>query len=80
VAGTTRTRTRHRGAPDRVPLICDWFGRRGFDLRWLSAPDAGFGVGVHRFAGTPRPLVPGVRMFSFVGYDVLRQGGRPPQA
>jgi ubiquinone/menaquinone biosynthesis C-methylase UbiE len=71
--GGTVIWTRHRSAPDRVPQICDWFSARGFDLQWLSEPDAGFGVGVHRFTGVSRPLVPGVRMFSFVGYDVLNQ-------
>ncbi|WP_203729436.1 hypothetical protein [Streptomyces sp. SID12501] len=57
----------------RVPVICDWFEAHGFELRWLPAPDAGFGVGVHRFAGVPRPLCRGTRLFEFVGYDVLRQ-------
>jgi hypothetical protein len=35
--------------------------------------DAGFGVGVHRFTGEPQPLAPGMQMFNFVGYDVLKQ-------
>jgi hypothetical protein len=65
--------TRHRGAPDRVPLICDWFEERGFHRHWLSDPDAGFGVGVHHFGGQPQPLAPGRRMFTFVGFDVLRK-------
>ncbi|MBF9068997.1 class I SAM-dependent methyltransferase [Streptacidiphilus fuscans] len=65
--------TRHRGAPDRVPQICDWFEAQGFELQWLSAVEAGFGVGVHRFAGAPQPLRHGTRMFEFAGYDVLRQ-------
>jgi hypothetical protein len=30
-------------------------------------------VGSHRFAGPPQPFVPGLRMFSFVGHDVLRR-------
>jgi len=38
-----------------------------------SAADAGFGVGVHRFAGRPQPLRRGDRLFGFVGYDVLRE-------
>lgn len=58
--------TRHRKAPDLVPLICGWFEERGFERQWVSEPDAGFGVGVHRFAGEPRPLVPGTRMFTFI--------------
>ncbi|MFC8262063.1 class I SAM-dependent methyltransferase [Streptomyces sp. NPDC057291] len=65
--------TRHRAAPDRVPLICEWFEAQDFEPRWLSAPDAGFGVGMHQFAGTPQPLRRGTRLFEFIGYDVLRQ-------
>ncbi len=72
-AGGTVVWTRHRAAPDRVPQICEWFEAQGFELQWLSAADAGFGVGVHRFAGTPQPLRRGDRLFEFVGYDVLRE-------
>ncbi|MFD3456222.1 class I SAM-dependent methyltransferase family protein [Streptomyces sp. NPDC058691] len=64
--------TRHRGAPDRVPLICEWFEAQHFELRWLSAADAGFGVGVHRFVGAPQPMRRGTRLFTFVGSDVRR--------
>jgi predicted RNA methylase len=71
--GGTIIWTRHRDAPDRIPLICNWFEERGFDRQWLSEPDAGFGVGAHRFTGDPQPLALGVRMFTFVGYDVLRR-------
>lgn len=71
--GGTVIWTRHRGSPDRVPLICEWFKTRGFELQWLSERDAGFGVGVHCFAGEPEPLVPGMRMFTFVGFEVLRR-------
>lgn len=70
--GGTVIWTRHHGAPDRVPLICKWFEERGFERRWLSEPNAGFGVGVHRFTGQPRQLALGARMFTFVGHDVLR--------
>jgi hypothetical protein len=73
--GGTVIWTRNRAAPDRVPVICDWFEEQGFALRWLSEPDAGFGVGVHRFTGTSRPLRTGTRLFDFVGYDVLRERG-----
>lgn len=72
-AGGTVVWTRHRAAPDRVPQICEWFEAQGFELQWLSAADADFGVGVHRFAGTPQPLRRGDRLFEFVGYDVLRE-------
>ena len=71
--GGTVIWTRNRAAPDRVPLICDWFSEQGFELQWLSEPGAGYGVGVHRFTGTPRPLRTGTRLFEFVGYDVLRR-------
>lgn len=70
--GGTVIWTRHRAAPDRVPLICEWFAGQDFELQWLSDPAVRQGVGVHRFTGTPRPLRAGTRMFEFVGYDVLR--------
>jgi hypothetical protein len=64
--GATLIWTRHREDPDLVPQICDWFEFRGFEQVWISDPDAGFGVGVHRFTGEPQPLVPGRTLFSFV--------------
>ena len=63
--GGTVIWTRHRGAPDLVPQICEWFETRGFERQWLSDPDAGYGVGAHRFTGESRPLVPGPRLFTF---------------
>lgn len=71
--GGTVIWTRHRAAPDRVPLICEWFETQGFERQWLSPADAVFGVGVHRFVGTPQPLRRGTSLFEFIGYDVLRQ-------
>jgi len=71
--GGTVIWTRHRRDPDLVPVVCDWFQSHGFDLLWLSEPGIGFGVGVHRFTGQPQPLVPGTRMFTFVGSDALEQ-------
>lgn len=64
--GATVIWTRHRGEPDLVPVICEWFEARGFERVWVSDPDAGFGVGVHRYAGEPQALVPGRTLFSFV--------------
>jgi len=64
--GATVIWTRHRGEPDRVPQICEWFETRGFEQVFVSEPDTGFGVGVHRYAGEPQPLVPGKTLFSFV--------------
>ncbi len=72
--GATLIWTRHRGEPDRVPSICRWFEDRGFDRVYLSPPDAGFGVGTHRFAAQTQPLIPGQRMFTFIGSDALRGG------
>ncbi len=45
---------------------------QGFDLLWLSDPEVSNAVGAHRFAGEPTAFASGLRMFSFVGYDVLR--------
>ncbi len=67
--------TRHRREPDLVPQLCRWFERCGFELEWVSDPGAGFGAGAHRFAGTPAPLEPGARMFTFIGRDRLRELG-----
>ncbi|MEY9872056.1 hypothetical protein ABH931_001530 [Streptacidiphilus sp. MAP12-33] len=73
-SGGTVIWTRHREAPDLVPQICAWFEQRGFERHWVSPADAGFGVGVHRFTGTPRRLEKGVSLFTFRGYDELRRG------
>jgi hypothetical protein len=63
--------TRNRRAPDRVERICAWFEERGFEREWLSDETFEFGVGMHRFAGKPEPLILGRSLFSFVGYDRL---------
>lgn len=69
--------TRNRKPPDITPAICQWFEKYGFQQHWLAGSELGdYGMGVHRFLGTPPPLERGVRMFTFVGYDVLR-GGAP---
>jgi hypothetical protein len=57
--------TRHRGEPDLVPAINEWFAGHDFELVWLSDKDVGFGVGVHRFAGIPRSLAD-QRLFTFL--------------
>jgi hypothetical protein len=64
--GGTVVWTRGRTEPDLVPQICRWFGERGFELCWVSEPAAGYGVGMHRFTGPPRPLPENARMFSFL--------------
>ncbi|MGP3968477.1 SAM-dependent methyltransferase [Streptomyces sp. 6N223] len=73
--GGTLIWTRHRQPPDLVPRICAWLAERGFEPVWLSDPEAGYGVGVHRFAAEPQPLASDARMFTFVGYDALPSGG-----
>jgi hypothetical protein len=69
--GGTVVWTRHRGAPDLVPTICDWYEAAGFTREWLSAPEAGYGVGAHRLTGPSRPLPADTTMFTFVGYPAL---------
>ncbi|MFE1318955.1 class I SAM-dependent methyltransferase family protein [Kitasatospora phosalacinea] len=72
--GGTVIWTRHREAPDLVPRILDWFAGAEFEQLRLSPPDAGYGVGAHRFTGTPDEPAPEQRMFDFVGYPHLRPG------
>jgi hypothetical protein len=74
--GGTVLWTRGRTVPDRVPLILNWFDERGFDLVWVSPPDVSYGVGAHRFTGSPQPFVPGAQIFTFVGSDVIRAADR----
>ncbi|GIF53364.1 hypothetical protein DFJ67_2733 [Asanoa ferruginea] len=57
--------TRNRREPDLVPQICEWFESAGFETMFVSPKDAGWGVGVHRFAGATRPLEAGRRLFTF---------------
>ncbi|MEV0172948.1 class I SAM-dependent methyltransferase [Streptomyces sp. NPDC050803] len=62
------TRTRHYDT-----RVCEWLEKRGFERLWVTGPDIPYGVGAHRFTGTPRPLPAGERMFTFVGYDALHR-------
>ena len=66
--------TRHRGEPDLVPQICEWFAQNGFTLEFVSEP-GDFGVGMHRYTNSPRRLVPSATMFRFVGYWTMQQRG-----
>lgn len=70
-SGGTVIWTRHRREPDLVPRMCEWFEASGFRLSWLSDPDAGYGVGAHRFHGEPVPLDPDARIFDFIGFAGL---------
>lgn len=62
--------TRHRHPPDLTSYIRETLKQHGFDeLAFEDSPP--FGVGVNRLQGPPRPFQAGVRLFEFVGYDVL---------
>jgi hypothetical protein len=41
---------------------------RGVNELWVSDSAEGWGAAAHRFTGTPDPLQPGVRMFTFRGH------------
>ncbi len=71
--GGTVVWTRGRAEPDLIPQICEWFAAEGFELLGVSEPGTRWGVGAHRFAGTPRPLPAGEQMFMFAGHDQLRR-------
>lgn len=59
--------TRSRSGPDPIPGIRECFRRHGFTEEHFDAPeDSIYTVGVHRFGGTPMPLVPGQRLFTFM--------------
>ena len=74
--GGTTVWTRHRGDPDLVPRICDWFAHSGFELEFVTDP-GDFGVGVHRRRADAerRALPPGESMFTFIGYLTMAQRG-----
>lgn len=62
--------TRHRHPPDLTPFIREMFEQAGFDeLAFVDSHP--FGVGANRLRVSPQPFQAGVRLFEFVGYDVL---------
>jgi hypothetical protein len=66
-SGATVIWTRHRRPPDLTIDIRRWFTTVGFEPVAFDAPAAfEWSVGVHRFVGTPEPIVPGRRLFTFV--------------
>ncbi len=69
--GATVIWTRHRHPPDPTPYIRETFERGGFgELAFEDSPP--FGVGANRLIGPPLPFTSGVRLFEFIGYDVLQ--------
>ncbi|HEY4459707.1 MAG TPA: class I SAM-dependent methyltransferase family protein [Pseudonocardiaceae bacterium] len=60
--------TRHRQPPDLTAAIRCWFGEAGFREEAFDTSQDGFmAVGAHRLMGEPAALVPGQRLFTFVG-------------
>ncbi len=63
--------TRHRHSPDLTPYIRETFERAGFgELAFEDSPP--FAVGANRLLAPPLPFTSGLRLFEFVGYDVLQ--------
>ena len=70
--GATVIWTRHRRPPDRTTDVRRWLGESGYEeIRFVGSDDFLFGVGVHRLTALPAAFVPDVRLFTFVGYDLL---------
>ena len=65
--------TRHRQPPDLTPDIRQTFERHGFEEVFFDGDGSSpFGVGANRLVAPPQPFQDGVRLFEFVGYDVLQ--------
>jgi hypothetical protein len=64
--GGTVVWTRHTRAPDVTPSVRGWFADAGFEeLSFDARSDSAASVGAHRYVGSPVPLVPGTRFFTF---------------
>ncbi|HTU75022.1 MAG TPA: SAM-dependent methyltransferase [Trebonia sp.] len=60
--------TRHRMPPDLTPAIRSWFGQAGFrEEAFDTSRDSFMSVGAHRLTSKPAELVPGQRLFTFLG-------------
>ena len=66
--GGTAIWTRHRGEPNLVPSINDWFAQAGFAKLWESDPALPKSVHVagHRQERDPAPLRGGEKLFTFI--------------
>lgn len=65
--GATVIWTRGRFEPDLTPTVREWFREDGFEeLSFFTIPGTTASVGAHRLSVSPRPLRPGVRLFSFL--------------
>jgi hypothetical protein len=63
--------TRHRHPPDLTTYIRETFDQAGFgELSFEDSPP--FGVGANQLLASPRPFTSGIKLFEFIGYDVLQ--------
>ncbi len=64
--------TRHRQPPDLTPHIREAFERHGFEeVSFDGDGSSPFGVGANRLVASPQPFQEGLRLFEFIGYDVI---------
>jgi len=71
-AGATVIWTRHRRPPDLTLEIRHWFAEAGFEeVGFVGSDEQLYGVGAHRLIDPPRAWVRDLRLFTFVGADVL---------
>jgi len=64
--------TRHRQPPDLSRYIRRTFEHHGFEEVYFDGDGSSpFGVGAHRLITPPQPFQEGIRLFEFMGYDVL---------
>ncbi len=65
--------TRHRQPPDLTPYIRRTFERHGFEEVYFDGEGSSpFGVGANRLIDPPQPFQEGLRLFKFIGYDLLQ--------
>ena len=51
------------------PVIRQWFAEAEFEeMAFETAGEKLWGVGAHRFGGTPRPFQRGVKLFTFLDH------------
>ena len=70
--------TRGRFHPDLTPAIRSWFSNQGFEeLEFATLPGTTAAVGAHRLTASPFALVPGCRLFTFLGRERKPSSGKP---
>lgn len=59
--------TRHRRPPDQTTGIRQIFAESGFrELEFIAPANSLWCVGVERYNGKPKPLTPGLKLFTFI--------------